>query len=191
MSVKVLLKIEVQGCVCVCVCVKNLKCKHALSSFPHNSLAIAPPAGVQYRLSTFASSLQSEMNPALVPAALAQVTPSGSSSQALVSCFIWYHNISATPIPSRPPPLLRSLPVWPACFHSEALTKTGEIITAGPKPSKCLSRVISTKPHQQGPCHRKRRKRSIVLKMRSQWHHFKELCSECSTRTINRLFSQL
>lgn len=83
-----------------------------------------------------------------------------------------FHLISQHIWPLQSPPTRHRssapLPVWSACFHSEALTKTGEIITAGPKPSKCLSRVISTKLYQQGPCHRKRRKRSIVLKMRSQ-----------------------
>lgn len=55
--------------------------------------------------------------------------------------FIWYHNISA-PSPSLSGWLFHGS----LCFHSAALTKTGEIITAGPKLRVCLSPVISTKP---------------------------------------------
>lgn len=86
-----------------------------------------------------------------LPAARTRAVPPESSSQASVSFFIWYQNISAHPPPPRctTHPLLLSLPIWPAfmaaCFHSAALTKTAEIITAGPKPNKCLSPVISSK----------------------------------------------
>lgn len=100
--------------------------------------------------------------------------------------FIWYHNISdphhlCLPIPSPS--------MWPAgfftaaCFHSTALTKTGEIITAGPELSRCLSAVISAEPAEYRPCHSRRRKGSIVLKLRDRWHHFKGLCSACSPVT--------
>lgn len=67
------------------------------------------------------------------------------SSQALVSLsFDIITYLSSPPQPttttphSHPVALFSSLPVWlagfftAACFHSAALTKTGEIITAGP-----------------------------------------------------------
>lgn len=133
--------------VCVWLYIRAWSCIRSLIHGRDSPLA--SPASNRHHLGTCAKVPQCFPNTCTekqdfpdFPAVLTWPTPPESSSQAFSKPFIWYHNISANP--SLPP----SLPCLSgfftaACFHSAALTKTGEIITAGPKLG--LSPVISTK----------------------------------------------